>query len=172
MENVAGTTRLTAALAMVRYLGAQGTEVDGVAVPLFAGCWAIFGNGPEVGEALRGIGDAYPTFRAHDESAMPAPERALHGLTDPADRGPVTLSSGRDVRAEAHNDPERFFAPRRIRQPHPGPVRGVEGGSRRGVAGSRAGPREAPSPSPVPRTASPLSGPPCARRPSFRRSIP
>ncbi|MDX7952341.1 3D-(3,5/4)-trihydroxycyclohexane-1,2-dione acylhydrolase (decyclizing) [Lichenihabitans sp. Uapishka_5] len=58
------------------------------------------------------------------EQIMPALERALQVLTDPADCGPVTLSFCQDVQAEAYDYPERFFAPRlrRIRRPHPDPV--------------------------------------------------
>ena len=58
------------------------------------------------------------------EQVMPALERALTVLTDPAECGPVTLSFCQDVQAEACDYPERFFAPRlrRIRRPHPDPV--------------------------------------------------
>ena len=50
------TLRLTAAQALVRYLGRQMTEIDGARVPLFAGIWAIFGHGnvSGMGEALAG----------------------------------------------------------------------------------------------------------------------
>ena len=48
------TLRLTAAQALVRYLAAQRTVIDGAEVPLFAGVWAIFGHGnvAGLGEAL------------------------------------------------------------------------------------------------------------------------
>ena len=39
------TIRLTTSGAVVRYLAAQRTEVDGAVVPLFAGVFAIFGHG-------------------------------------------------------------------------------------------------------------------------------
>lgn len=216
-----GTIRLTAAQAMVRFLGAQMTEVDGARLPLFAGCWAIFGHGnvAGMGEALHGARDTFPTFRAHNEQGMahaaiafakasrrrrmmactssigpgatnmvtacalahvnrlpvlfipgdvfasrmpdpvlqqvegfadgtvsasdcfrpvsryfdritrpeqimPALERALAVLTDPADCGPVTLSFCQDVQAEAYDYPESFFAPRlrRTRRPAPDAV--------------------------------------------------
>ena len=40
---------------LTRYLAAQRTQIDGVAQPLFAGVWAIFGHGNiAVGEALHG----------------------------------------------------------------------------------------------------------------------
>ena len=67
-----GTIRLTAAQALVRYLAAQTTEIDGNEVPLFAGIWAIFGHGnvAGMGEALAGARDVLQTFRAHNEQAM------------------------------------------------------------------------------------------------------
>ena len=212
------TLRLTAAQALVRYLGRQMTEIDGTRVPLFAGIWAIFGHGnvSGMGEALQGARDSLPTFRAHNEQGManaavafakasrrrrmmactssvgpgatnmvtsagiahvnrlpvlfipgdvfanrrpdpvlqqvedwgdgtvsandcfrpvsryfdrivrpeqimPALERALAVLTDPADCGPVTLAFCQDVQAEAYDYPESFFAERlrRIRRPAP-----------------------------------------------------
>jgi 3D-(3,5/4)-trihydroxycyclohexane-1,2-dione acylhydrolase (decyclizing) len=66
------TIRLTMAQALVRYLAAQKTEVDGRVKPLFAGVWAIFGHGnvAGLGEALFEAQDALPTFRAHNEQAM------------------------------------------------------------------------------------------------------
>ncbi|MCZ8374032.1 MAG: 3D-(3,5/4)-trihydroxycyclohexane-1,2-dione acylhydrolase (decyclizing) [Beijerinckiaceae bacterium] len=66
------TIRLTAAQAMVRYLAAQRTRIDGHDVPLFAGIWAIFGHGnvAGMGEALAESTEALPTFRAHNEQAM------------------------------------------------------------------------------------------------------
>ena len=67
-----GTLRLTAAQALVRYLAAQRTRLDGEDAPLFAGCWAIFGHGnvAGMGEALHQARDSLPTFRAHNEQAM------------------------------------------------------------------------------------------------------
>src|SRR3984957_5598277 len=64
--------RLTAAQAMVRYLAAQFVEVDGAEVPYFAGVWAIFGHGnvAGIGEALHGVRETLPTYRAHNEQAM------------------------------------------------------------------------------------------------------
>ncbi len=66
------TIRLTAAQAIVRFLVAQRTEIDGVEAPLFAGCWAIFGHGnvAGMGEALYRARDLLPTYRAHNEQAM------------------------------------------------------------------------------------------------------
>ena len=67
-----GTVRLTMAQALVRYLIAQRTEVDGREAPLFAGVWAIFGHGnvAGLGEALQPVRDRMPTYRAHNEQAM------------------------------------------------------------------------------------------------------
>src|SRR5215475_5283921 len=67
-----GTVRLTMAQALVRFLCAQTTEVDGREVPLFAGVWAIFGHGnvAGLGEALYRHRAALPTYRAHNEQAM------------------------------------------------------------------------------------------------------
>jgi 3D-(3,5/4)-trihydroxycyclohexane-1,2-dione acylhydrolase (decyclizing) len=66
------TIRLTTAQAIVRFLLAQQTQIDDAIVPLFAGCWAIFGHGnvAGLGEALWGVRDEFPTFRAHNEQAM------------------------------------------------------------------------------------------------------
>ncbi|WP_096176332.1 3D-(3,5/4)-trihydroxycyclohexane-1,2-dione acylhydrolase (decyclizing) [Cohaesibacter sp. ES.047] len=63
------TIRLTAAQAMVRYLGKQMTE-DGV--PFLAGIWAIFGHGnvSGLGEALYHAQDTLPTYRGHNEQSM------------------------------------------------------------------------------------------------------
>lgn len=67
-----GTVRLTAAQALVRYLMAQRTEIDGQELPLFAGVWAIFGHGnvAGLGEALYQAREELPTFRAHNEQGM------------------------------------------------------------------------------------------------------
>ena len=66
------TVRLTMAQALSRWLAAQRVEVDGVELPYFAGIWAIFGHGnvAGMGEALAGMEDALPTYRAHNEQGM------------------------------------------------------------------------------------------------------
>jgi 3D-(3,5/4)-trihydroxycyclohexane-1,2-dione acylhydrolase (decyclizing) len=63
------TIRLTAAQALVRWLGAQLTE-DGL--PFIAGVWAIFGHGSVagLGEALYEVRDTLPTYRGHNEQSM------------------------------------------------------------------------------------------------------
>lgn len=67
-----GTIRLTMAQALVRYLCAQRTDVDGGDVPLFAGVFGIFGHGnvAGLGEALFAAREALPTYRPHNEQAM------------------------------------------------------------------------------------------------------
>lgn len=64
--------RLTMAQALSRWLAAQRTRADGVELPYFAGMWAIFGHGnvAGMGEALAGMEDALPTWRAHNEQGM------------------------------------------------------------------------------------------------------
>src|SRR3546814_14727076 len=66
------TLRLTMAQALVRYLAAQRCAIDGQNLPLFAGVWAIFGHGnvAGLGEALAGVRNALPTYRAPNEQAM------------------------------------------------------------------------------------------------------
>src|SRR6201997_3509804 len=66
------TIRLTMAQALIRYLAAQTSEIDGREVPLFAGVFAIFGHGnvAGVGEALYEARERLPTLRAHNEQAM------------------------------------------------------------------------------------------------------
>jgi 3D-(3,5/4)-trihydroxycyclohexane-1,2-dione acylhydrolase (decyclizing) len=60
------------AQALVRYLSAQRTEIDGVELPLVAGMFAIFGHGnvAGLGEALYAARVELPTLRAHNEQAM------------------------------------------------------------------------------------------------------
>ena len=66
------TVRLTTAQAIVRYLIAQRTEIDGVDSPLFPGVYAIFGHGnvTSLGHALQEAGDALPTWRGQNEQGM------------------------------------------------------------------------------------------------------
>ena len=66
------TLRLTAAQALVRYLAAQHTEIDGARAKIFAGMWAIFGHGnvAGLGEALYAARETLPTYRGHNEQGM------------------------------------------------------------------------------------------------------
>ena len=66
------TIRLTAAGAVVRYLAVQRIEIEGEAVPLFAGVFAIFGHGNVtcLGHELEQAQDALPTWRGQNEQGM------------------------------------------------------------------------------------------------------
>ena len=66
------TVRLTMAQALVRYLIAQRTLLDGKEAPLFPGVFAIFGHGNVtcLGEALERVQDALPTWRGQNEQSM------------------------------------------------------------------------------------------------------
>src|SRR5438067_290308 len=66
------TIRLTMAQALIRYLAAQMSELDGLEVPLFAGVFAIFGHGnvAGIGDALYDTRERLSTLRAHNEQAM------------------------------------------------------------------------------------------------------
>ncbi|MDA0707369.1 MAG: 3D-(3,5/4)-trihydroxycyclohexane-1,2-dione acylhydrolase (decyclizing) [Proteobacteria bacterium] len=60
------------AQALVRYLCAQQTEIDGQSCGLFNGVFAIFGHGnvAGLGEAMQNVGDLLPVYRAHNEQSM------------------------------------------------------------------------------------------------------
>ena len=66
------TIRLTMAQAVAKFLTMQKTVIDGETVPIFGGVFAIFGHGnvAGVGEALHGIKDILPTYRAQNEQGM------------------------------------------------------------------------------------------------------
>jgi 3D-(3,5/4)-trihydroxycyclohexane-1,2-dione acylhydrolase (decyclizing) len=66
------TVRLTTAQAIVRYLIAQRTVIDGEESPLFPGVFAIFGHGnvTGLGFALDEARDALPTIRGQNEQSM------------------------------------------------------------------------------------------------------
>ena len=66
------TVRLTTAQAIVKYLIAQRTVIDGSEEPLFAGAFGIFGHGNVVSlaEALQPVQDELPTWRGHNEQSM------------------------------------------------------------------------------------------------------
>ncbi|MEI9407526.1 3D-(3,5/4)-trihydroxycyclohexane-1,2-dione acylhydrolase (decyclizing) [Mesorhizobium salmacidum] len=71
------------------------------------------------------------------EQIVPALNRAMQVLTDPADCGPVTLSLCQDVQAEAYHYPESFFAERVWRQRRPRPDRGELAGAVAALKGAR-----------------------------------
>ena len=66
------TVRLTTAQAIVRFLVAQRTEIDGDEAPLFPGVLAIFGHGnvTGLGFALDEARATLPTFRGQNEQGM------------------------------------------------------------------------------------------------------
>lgn len=66
------TMRLTMAQALVQYLCAQQTEIDGRVQPLFAGVFAIFGHGNVtcLSEALEAVKNRLPTWRGQNEQSM------------------------------------------------------------------------------------------------------
>ena len=66
------TVRLTMAQALVRYLAAQYTEIDGVEVPLCGGGFAIFGHGNVtcLSEPLQAVSDVMPLYRGQNEQSM------------------------------------------------------------------------------------------------------
>ena len=66
-----GTVRLTAAQALVRFLGAQHVERDGVRQRFFAGCFGIFGHGNVgIADALLENSDSMPYHQARNEQGM------------------------------------------------------------------------------------------------------
>jgi 3D-(3,5/4)-trihydroxycyclohexane-1,2-dione acylhydrolase (decyclizing) len=66
------TIRLTTAEAIVKYLVAQRTMIDGEEVPLFPGVYAIFGHGNVtcLGHALEQAQEDLPTWRGQNEQGM------------------------------------------------------------------------------------------------------
>jgi 3D-(3,5/4)-trihydroxycyclohexane-1,2-dione acylhydrolase (decyclizing) len=68
----AKTLRITTAEAMVRYLIAQRTIVEGENVPLFPGVYAIFGHGnvTSLGHSLETHRDEIPVWRGQNEQGM------------------------------------------------------------------------------------------------------
>src|SRR5215470_2156487 len=66
------TVRLTMAQALVRYLAAQKTVIEGESMPLFAGVFGIFGHGNVtcLSEALEQVKDRLPTWRGQNEQSM------------------------------------------------------------------------------------------------------
>ena len=66
------TIRLTTAQAIVRWLLAQRTRIDGLDVPIVAGVFGIFGHGnvTSLAEALEPVQDRLPTWRGQNEQSM------------------------------------------------------------------------------------------------------
>jgi 3D-(3,5/4)-trihydroxycyclohexane-1,2-dione acylhydrolase (decyclizing) len=70
--NVAGTTRLTTAQAIVRYLQAQWSERDSDRRRLIPGIWGIFGHGNVIGlgQALEELGEDLTFYQGRNEQSM------------------------------------------------------------------------------------------------------
>jgi 3D-(3,5/4)-trihydroxycyclohexane-1,2-dione acylhydrolase (decyclizing) len=66
------TIRLTTGQAIVKWLLAQRTVIDGADAPVFAGAFGIFGHGNVtcLAEALEPVQDQLPTWRGHNEQSM------------------------------------------------------------------------------------------------------
>lgn len=66
------TIRLTTAQAIVKWLIAQRTQIDGVEHPLFPGAFGIFGHGNVtcLAEALQPVQEQLPLWRGHNEQSM------------------------------------------------------------------------------------------------------
>ena len=66
------TVRLTMAQALIKYLVAQRTVIDGQDVALFGGVFGIFGHGNVtcLADALEPVQDVLPTWRGQNEQAM------------------------------------------------------------------------------------------------------
>ena len=96
MSNNQTAIRLTTAQAIVKYLCAQKTLVDGQAKPMFAGVWAIFGHGnvAGLGEALYQEQEQLPTYRAHNEQAMAHAAIAFAKSSDRQQMMACTASAG------------------------------------------------------------------------------
>ena len=69
---MAETVRLTMAQALVRFMGAQYSERDGVRQPFFGGVFGIFGHGNVAGvaQALDQMSDALRYYQCRNEQAM------------------------------------------------------------------------------------------------------
>ena len=91
------TVRLTMAQALVRYLCAQSTEIDGKSEPLFAGVFAIFGHGNVtcLAEALDAV-QGTPADVARPERAVDGARRGglRESATAPPDDGRAPARSG------------------------------------------------------------------------------
>ena len=139
------TIRLTMAQAVVRFLAAQKTEVEGQVLPLFGGVWAIFGHGnvAGMGEALHGARETPADLplpqRAGDgarghrlrQGLAPPPHDGLHDLDRPRRHQHGDGGGGRPCQPLAGASPAR----RRLRQspPRPGAAAGREFLGRNGL---------------------------------------
>ena len=71
-EGLMASIKLTMAQAIVKYLMAQRTVIDGAEMPLFPGVFGIFGHGNVtcLSEALEAVKDEFPTWRGQNEQSM------------------------------------------------------------------------------------------------------
>lgn len=89
----------------------------------------------DFGDGTASVNDCFrPVSRYFDritrpEQIIPALQRAMQVLTDPAECGPVTLSLCQDVQAEAFDYPESFFADRLWTPRRPRPDEGELAGA-------------------------------------------
>ena len=89
------TERLTTAQALVRWLGAQRTELaDGSEAPLFAGVFAIFGHGNVLGVGTALAESGLPVWRGQNEQGMALAAVGLAKATDRRQVGVATSSIG------------------------------------------------------------------------------
>ena len=98
------TIRLTMAQALVRFLAAQRSELDGRESPLFAGVFAIFGHGnvagrgnsaSEIAEVLEDAGEVFAVRFDRQRRAVPLD---LEVLQESGDGGLHAAASGGPAR--------------------------------------------------------------------------
>jgi 3D-(3,5/4)-trihydroxycyclohexane-1,2-dione acylhydrolase (decyclizing) len=89
-------TRMTVAQALVRFLGAQYSERDGVRHRFFAGCFGIFGHGnlAGIGQALRENQSTLRYYQSRNEQAMVHTAAAYARMTDRLSTFACTASVG------------------------------------------------------------------------------
>ena len=92
------TIRLTMAQAVVKYLGQQYSERDGVEQPFFAGVWGIFGHGnvAGMGQALEEMRHGSTNIRVRPGSSEPRARLVCVSATDK--RTPAPPSVGQEIR--------------------------------------------------------------------------
>ena len=96
-----------------------------------------FGDGTvSANDCLRPVSRYFDRI-TRPEQIIPALNRAMQVLTDPAECGPVTLALCQDVQAEAYDYPESFFEERLWRQRRPQPDTGELEAALAALKGSR-----------------------------------
>ncbi|HEV2898911.1 MAG TPA: 3D-(3,5/4)-trihydroxycyclohexane-1,2-dione acylhydrolase (decyclizing) [Pseudaminobacter sp.] len=96
-----------------------------------------FGDGTvSANDCLRPVSRYFDRI-TRPEQIIPALNRAMQVLTDPAECGPVTLALCQDVQAEAYDYPESFFEERLWRQRRPQPDTGELDAALAALKGSR-----------------------------------